>query len=73
MGFRGPHIPSLKQEQQQVQGKRKLSPFLIYVRHRRPIIEQERMAMSCGQYDMNMKEVLHIMAQEWHALTEEQK
>lgn len=56
-----------------MQGKRKLSPFLIYVRHRRPIIEQERMAMSCGQYDMNMKEVLHIMAQEWHALTEEQK
>ena len=35
-------------------------------------MERERQMMT-GQHDVNMKEMLSVMAQEWHALPEEQK
>eukprot|EP00347_Sterkiella_histriomuscorum_P012779 403367255 len=46
--------------------KKKLSPFLVFVKHRRPLLEQERP-------DIQMKEILQQVGQEWHRLTEDQK
>lgn len=50
-----------------VQGKRKISPFFIYMKHRKTQM------IAAGQTDLNMKEILPIIAQEWHALPEEAK
>ncbi|CDW88788.1 UNKNOWN [Stylonychia lemnae] len=46
--------------------KKKLSPFLVYVKHRKPVLEQERPEIA-------MKEILQVVGQEWHRLTEDQK
>jgi hypothetical protein len=46
--------------------KKKLSPFLIYVKHRKPILESTRP-------ELNMKEILQVTSREWHALREEEK
>lgn len=46
--------------------KKKLSPFLIYVKHRKPILEHTRP-------ELDMKDILRVASREWHALREDEK
>jgi len=49
-----------------VTSTKRLSPFLIFVKHRRPQIEAKH-----KHEGISMKEVLYYAGQEWHTLTED--
>ncbi|TNV81757.1 hypothetical protein FGO68_gene10957 [Halteria grandinella] len=67
-------VPPVEKIASQLVGNqnKKLSPFLIYVKHRKTQIERERI-MQTGQSDLNMKMIVSQLADEWRNMSEPQK